>query len=105
MIPIYAVAVALGFVGVLGWVTLGLAAASLEGKANIDPETRFGLTGRYVVGGTLGFGMGGISASYGGWPSGAAVAAAIGGAVIAIAAAQFVGVGDESDEDRAEDAA
>ena len=63
------------------------------------------MIGRYVVGGILGFGLGGISASYGGWPTGAAVAAAIGGAAIAMAAARFLGVDDQVDDDAAEDAA
>ena len=99
MIPIYAVAVVVGFIGILGWVVMGLAAASVEGKEGLDPEARFGVIGRYVVGGVLGFGLGGMSASFGGWPDGAALAAAVGGALLAIAGARFLGVDDESDED------
>lgn len=101
MIPVYAVCVVVGFIAVVAWVTLGLTAVAVEGKENLDPEMRFGATGRYVVGGVLGFGLGGISASYGGWPSGAAFAAAGGGALLAVLAARFLGVDDEVDEDAA----
>ena len=101
MIPVYAVCVVVGFVAVVAWVALGLTAAAVEGKENLDPEMRFGVTGRYVVGGVLGFGLGGMSASYGGWPSGTALAAAAGGALLAVFAARFLGVDDEVDEDAA----
>lgn len=101
MIPVYAVAVVLGFLGALAWVTLGLTAAAVEGKDDLDPEARYGSAGRYVVAGVLGFGLGGMSASYGGWAEWAAVAAAVGGGLLAIAAARFLGVDEEPDEDTA----
>lgn len=101
MIPVYAVCVVVGFIAVVGWVASGLTAVAVEGKESLDPEMRFGLVGRYVVAGVLGFGLGGMSASYGGWPSGAALAAAAGGALITAVAARFLGVDDEVDEDTA----
>lgn len=101
MIPVYAVAVVLGFVGLLTWVTLALMATAVEGKEGLDPEVRYGEPGRFVVAGVLGFGLGGMSSSFGGWPSGAAVAAAVGGAVLMIGAARLLGVDEGPDEDAA----
>lgn len=101
MIPVYAVAVVLGVVALLGWVILGLMAAAVDGKEGLDPEARYGEPGRFVVAGVLGFGLGGMSSSFGGWPSGAAVVAAVGGALLMIAAARFLGVDADQDEDTA----
>ena len=98
MIPVYAVSVAVGVIALVAWVFLGLASGSVEGKKKLDPEQRYGPRGRYVVAGILGFGLGGMSASFGGW-GGMAIVGAIGGATLMIAAAVFLGVDEEADED------
>jgi hypothetical protein len=100
LIPVYAVFVVLGFAAVLGWIYLGLASSSVEGKQSLDPEAKFGAAGRGVVAGVLGFGLGGMSASFGGWGPGLAVLGAIGGGALMIAAARYLGVEDDPDEGR-----
>lgn len=98
MIPVYAICVVLGFVAALFWIFLGLTSSSVEGKARLDPEARFGAAGRGIVSGVLGFGLGGMSASFAGWGAGLSLLGAIGGAGLAIAAARYLGF-DEDDAD------
>ncbi|MDJ0924770.1 MAG: hypothetical protein QNJ77_09415 [Acidimicrobiia bacterium] len=100
MIPVYAVFVAVGFLALLTWVFLALTAGSVAGKESLDPEQRYGPRGRYLVAGLLGFGLGGMSASFGGW-GGTALVAAIGGAALMVGGASFLGVDEETDEDSA----
>lgn len=101
MIPVYAIFVVLGFLGVLGWIYLGITASSVDGKEALDPEARYGAVGRYIVAGVLGFGLGGMSASFAGWAAGLAVVGALGGAALMVVAAHYLGVEDGSDEDPA----
>lgn len=84
MRAIYGVSLVVGFVALIAWVIAVAASRTDSG----NPEQRFGLKGRRVVGGLVAFGMGGLSAAYGGWPAWAAVAAAI---VAAGAAIWYVG--------------
>jgi CHASE2 domain-containing sensor protein len=58
---VYGISLVVGFLALLGWIL----AVGFEGR--LDPEERFGLPGRRVVGGLVAFGMGGLSAAYGGW--------------------------------------
>ncbi|MDJ0497199.1 MAG: hypothetical protein QNJ89_05165 [Acidimicrobiia bacterium] len=98
MIPVYAVVLVLGVVALLGWLVFGLAATSVDGKEGWNPEDRFGVSGRQVVAGLLGFGLGGMSASFAGWASGLAVLAAIGGVIVGLLSVRFLGV-EDADED------
>ena len=101
MVPLYAICTALGVIALIAWVTLGMAATAWEGKEHLDPELRFGQTGRDVVAAILGFGLGGMSASFAGWNAGlAAVGALIGGA-ISVVVARYLGVEEDSDGDPA----
>ena len=97
LVAIYAVSTVLGALAVAGWVSLGIAANAWHGREDLDPETRWGRTGRMTVAATLGFGLGGMSASFAGWNSFLAFAAALSGAAIGVASAHFLGV--ESDGD------
>ncbi len=99
MIAIYAVCIVLGVVGIIGWVTLGLMSGSLADKAHLDPEQRFGGTGRSVVSGLSGFGLGGMSASFGGWSDGLAVAGALIGAGVAVVFARYLGFEEDPNGD------
>lgn len=47
----------------------------------IDPEAALGAWGRYLIAGVLGFRLGGMSATFGGWATGPALGAALAGAV------------------------
>jgi len=84
---VFGVALAVGFLAVLGWIAAVAVADSVDGWEGVDPDTRFGLNGRRVVAGVLGFGMAGLSAAYAGWPiplaTGAAVVGAVAGGLLA----------------------
>lgn len=95
MVAIYAVATVLGVIGLLAWITLGIAASAGGDSTSLDPETRFGERGRVAVGGVLGFGLGGMSASFAGWNAGLAVAAAVAGAAAAVLVGRYLGVEED----------
>ncbi|NIA25151.1 MAG: hypothetical protein GWP04_06230 [Gammaproteobacteria bacterium] len=76
----YGVALVAGLTTLIAWVIA--VAVSRTGAGN--PEQRFGLRGRRVVGALIAFGMGGLSAAYGGWPAWAAIVAAVAAAGAAI---------------------
>ncbi len=99
MIAVYAVAIVLGVVGILAWVTMGLAATSMHDMSRLDPEERFGDRGRYIVAAVMGFGMGGMSASFGGWNDVLAVVAAVAGSAAAVAAARYLGVDEDQEQE------
>ncbi|NOY54997.1 MAG: hypothetical protein GXP34_03330 [Actinobacteria bacterium] len=80
----YGVALIVGLIALIAWV---IAVAASRTDAG-NPEQRFGLLGRRVVGALIAFGMGGLSAAYGGWPAWAAIVAAF---VAAGAAIWYVG--------------
>jgi hypothetical protein len=101
LVAVYAICTALGVVALIGWIFFGMAATAWEGKEHIDPELRFGVTGRSVVAGVLGFGLGGMSSSFAGWNTVMAALAAIAGAVIAVAASRYLGVEEDVDGDAA----
>lgn len=83
MTAVYAIATFLGVVALVGWaVTRGLGDADRSHRW--DPEAAYGPRGRAVVAGTVGFGLGGMSATFSGAASGLAVTAAIGGAVVLV---------------------
>ncbi len=63
MVKVYAVALAVGVVGLLVMI-LGGAFAANVGRNDADPGRRWGLPGRSVVGALIGFGMGGMSAEF-----------------------------------------
>ncbi len=101
MVAIYAICTVFGVIAVLAWVTLGIAAAAWNGKEHLDPEDRFGEIGRTVVSAVLGFGLGGMSASFGGWNTGLAVLGAAAGSVVAVAIGRYLGVEEDPDGDSA----
>jgi hypothetical protein len=78
MVKVYAVALAIGLVGLLV-VILGGAFAENINRGDRDPGARIGMTGRMMVGGLTGFGMAGLSAEFAplglGWPVSLLVAA------------------------------
>jgi len=87
MTTLFAVALAAGFIALLGWIALAAAAGSVDGWSERHPDRRFGRFGRPVVAGIVGFGMAGISAAFAGWSSGLALAGAVlGGGVMAFVA-------------------
>jgi hypothetical protein len=63
MVKVYALALAVGVIGLLV-VILGGAFAENLGRDEADPAKRLGRTGRAVIGGLVGLGMAGRSAEY-----------------------------------------
>ncbi|HJR92842.1 MAG TPA: hypothetical protein VJ938_10410 [Acidimicrobiia bacterium] len=97
MVKVYAVALVVGVVALLGWIMMRTLSANID-RASIDPEQRLGLMGRRVVAALVGFGIGGMSAEFSprdlSWPF-ALVLAILG----AGAAAWYAGWVDREDED------
>ncbi len=87
MRAVFGIALGFGAVMLLTWIAAVGVSQSVEGWAKVDPDARFGLTGRRVVAGVFGFGMAGLSAAYAGWPMAVATLAAAAGAVVAAAVA------------------
>ncbi len=94
MRPIYGISLAVGFVGLLVWVTAVFASGSVKNWEGLDLEQRFGVNGRRVIAAVLGFGMAGLSASYAGWHAGIAAGAAVAGAAVGIALAGTANASD-----------
>lgn len=91
MVPVYAIALFAGFLMLLAWI-VGVAVGTwVDGWEFADPERRFGALGRSIVAGVVGFGMAGMSASFGGWPPVLAVFGALAGAAAMVAVARVFG--------------
>lgn len=86
MTVVYAVVLLAGVVLLVGWLVAAAIATWVEGWESFDPGARFGARGRAVVAGAVGFGMGGLSATFAGWPAGLALLAAVagGGAMVLV---------------------
>lgn len=97
MVAVYAIATILGVIGIISWVALGMVAETVAGKESLDPEARFGATGRGVVGGVVGFGLGGMSASYAGAGAPLAILGAILGAVAMVVVGRYLGIEEDAD--------
>ncbi len=97
MIKVYAVVLAVGVLLLITWILMTVLAGNLD-RPSLDPESRFGIGGRRLVAGSIGFGMAGMSAEYSplgiAWPL-ALVLAVAGGGVLAWYSAK---VGLETDE-------
>lgn len=87
MTALYAVVLVIGLVFLIMWLGAAAIGTWVEGWESFDPEMRFGARGRATVAGAVGFGMGGLSATFAGWPPGLALLAALagGGAMVLVA--------------------
>ncbi len=94
MRAVYGIALAVGFVALLVWAIAVYASESVDGWDSFDLDRRYGANGRRTVGAVLGFGMAGLSASYAGWNTPLALAAAVAGAAVAVALAGRTSVSD-----------
>lgn len=91
MVPVYAIALFVGFLMLLAWI-VGVAIGTwVDGWEFADPESRFGVVGRSIVAGVVGFGMAGMSASFGGWPPALAILGALAGAAAMVVVARVFG--------------
>lgn len=101
MVAVYAIATLLGVIGIIVWVILGMVATAVPGKESLDPEARFGVTGRDVVAGLAGIGLGGMSASYAGAGTVLGVLGAVAGGAATVVVGRYLGVEEDSDGDTA----
>ena len=63
MVRVYAIVLVVGLIALVGWI-LAHSVYSGSGRARLDPEERFGVPGRRVVAGLVGFSMAGLSAEF-----------------------------------------
>ena len=85
MVRVYAIVLVIGLIALVAWI-LAHSVVAGSARASLDPEERFGIAGRSVVAGLVGFSMAGLSAEFSpreiSWPV-ALVLAVIGAAVLA----------------------
>ena len=91
MTAFYSIVLVVGVVALILWVVGVAAAAMVDEWSGLDPEVRFGSTGRSVLAFVLGFGLGGISATFAGWSAVLTVVAAGAGGVFLTAVANWLG--------------
>lgn len=81
MVKVYAIVLTVGLLALIGWVFARSFSTGTD-RQGVDPEERFGVSGRRVVAAAVGFGMGGMSAEFSprdlSWP--VALLAAVAGA-------------------------
>ena len=90
MTAVYAVALVAGFILILLWVAAVAVAESVPGWEGVDPERKVGRRGRLAIAGLIGFGLGGMSATFAGWPVAVAVSGGLGGAFVVVTGALFL---------------
>jgi hypothetical protein len=61
VVKVYAIALTVGVLALIGWI---FAVYVGNERASFNPDQRFGLSGRRVVAGLVGFGMAGMSAEF-----------------------------------------
>ncbi len=82
MTALYAIALGVGAISIIAWVAMVAVAETVEGWEHVDPDRRFGGRGRTAVAATAGFGLAGMSSSFGGWPTFLSFVAAVAAAVV-----------------------
>lgn len=90
MTALYSLALFAAALALVAWVVAAVAAANPESRLP-DPDVRFGLRGRSVVAGVLGFGLGGLSATFAGWSTPMALVAGLAGAAFLAASGLILG--------------
>jgi hypothetical protein len=91
MTALFAVAIAVGSVGILTLVVVSAISPPSPGEGGADTDRRRGVVARAILGGSFGFGMAGIAAAYAGWSAVASVAAAIVAGVLMATIAVILG--------------
>jgi len=87
-----------GVLALIVWIAATAIAQSVAGWEGLDPESRFGPVGRSALAALLGFGMAGMSASFGGWSPVLALVGALAGAAALVAVGLWLGPKDLSED-------
>ncbi|HKX75260.1 MAG TPA: hypothetical protein VJR05_07705 [Acidimicrobiia bacterium] len=99
MVKVYAIVLAIGVLALIFWIFARSLAVNVPAWSRVDPEGRWGVKGRRVVAGMVGFGMAGMSAEFSprdlSWPL--ALILALAGAAAAVWYAGWV---DRADRDQ-----
>ena len=96
MTALYGIPLLIGFLFMVGWISATAVAATVAGWENVDPERRFGQSGRFVLAALIGFGMAGISTLYAGWPDALTIVAGMVGAAGLIGVSIWLGPESEN---------
>ena len=95
---VYGISLVIGILLLIAWILVGGISEANDGRP-VHPDDRFGATGRAVAGALTAFGIGGLSASFCGWPTVAALAASVGAAIVFGIYAYRFDPGEEPDSD------
>ncbi|MGI9666624.1 MAG: hypothetical protein ACR2N2_05915 [Acidimicrobiia bacterium] len=98
MTTVYAISLTIGVAGLILWITASAASSMVDSWSNRDPDLRYGRWGRGALAFLLGFGMGGLSASFAGLSQFVSLGAALLGGVGLVAVAFILGPIDEDAE-------
>lgn len=93
---VYGVSLVIGVLALIAWILVGGFSEANDGRPK-HPDERFGAKGRAIVAGMTAFGIGGLSASFGGWHTALAVVAAVVAAIVFAVYAYRYDAGEESD--------
>jgi NAD/NADP transhydrogenase beta subunit len=91
MTVFYGVVLLVGLILAGVWLVMVAIAGQVDGWEHVDPELRWGIRGRSVVAGLIGFGMAGISVLYTQLPDLFALAGGFVGAAALIAVSRYFG--------------
>lgn len=87
----YGVTLLVGLLLAGAWLVMIAIAGMVDGWGHVDPESRWGSTGRSIIAGLIGFGMTGISVLYTTLPEALSLVAAVVGGAALIAVSRFFG--------------
>lgn len=89
MTVLYGVVLMIGLVLLTAWIVAAAVGSMVDGWGHVNPEQRWGATGRSVVAGFVGFGMAGISMLYTTLPDALSILAAVAGAAGLVAVSRW----------------
>ncbi|HHC09196.1 MAG TPA: hypothetical protein ENK55_10850 [Actinobacteria bacterium] len=90
---VYGALLVVGVVGIAGWILAVALGEVGDRRLRLDPRVETGA--RTLLAAAVGFGMGGLSAAFAGWPDPIHLAGALGGAAAMAAVARFLGAEDQ----------
>ena len=89
MVVVYGIAVVVGSLALVAWLVADAFADAPDDRRR-GPSERYGGSGQSIVAAVLGFGLGGMSASFAGWHVALALTAALAGGVALAAGSRLL---------------